>query len=119
QRRHLLVGLITFAVGVLGLGLVRSFALALALQVFAGFGMIRYTATTNILLQLLVDDRYRGRVMGLHTVMFLGTAPAGSLLLGALAEHFGAPAAVFVSGSISLVAACWLWVRLRHASVGA
>ena len=114
HRRNLLLGLVTFAGGVLGLGLSRRFGLALALQALAGYGMIRYTATTNTLLQLLVDDRYRGRVMGLHTVMFLGTAPAGSLLLGALAERAGAPVAVVVSGAVSLVAAAWLAVRLRR-----
>ena len=76
--------------------------------------MIRYTATTNTLLQLLVDDRYRGRVMGLHTVMFLGTQPFGSLLLAGLAERFGAPGAAMVSGLVSLVAAGWLAFRLRR-----
>ena len=66
------------------------FALAVACQLVAGLGMIRFTATTNTLIQLLVDDAYRGRVMGLHTVMFMGVAPLGSLLLGAIAQPFGA-----------------------------
>jgi MFS family permease len=118
HRRNLVLGLAAFALGVLGLGLTRRFEVALALQVLAGVGMIRYTATTNTLLQLLVDDRYRGRLMGLHTVMFLGTAPAGSLLLGALAHRFGAPAAVMVSGGVSLAAAGWLAVRLRRLARG-
>src|SRR6185369_9629169 len=77
QRWNLLLGLAAFAVGVLGLAASGHLGMALAFQALAGFGMIRYTATTNTLLQLLVDDSYRGRVMGLHTVMFLGTAPAG------------------------------------------
>jgi len=81
--------------------------------------MIRYTATTNTLLQLLVDDRYRGRMMGLHTVMFIGTAPAGSLLLGALAERMGAPTAALVSGAVTLAAAVWLGLRLRRLRVPA
>ena len=118
HRRNLLLGLITFGAAVLGLGLSRQFVIALVLQAFAGYGMIRYTATTNTLLQLLVEDQYRGRVMGLHTVMFLGTAPAGSLLLGALAERAGAPLAVMVSGSVSLAAAAWLAVRLRRLARG-
>jgi len=115
HRRHLLAGLVLFASGVLGLGVTPWFALALPLQALAGFGMIRYTATTNTLLQLLVDDRYRGRVMGLHTVMFIGTAPAGSLLLGALAQRFGAPAAALLSGAVLLGAAGWLGARVRRA----
>ena len=82
-------------------------------QALAGFGMIRYAATTNTLLQLVVEDRYRGRVMGLYTVMFLGTAPVGSLALGAVAERFGAPMAALLSGSVTLAADAWLALRLR------
>ena len=118
HRRHLVAGLVLFAGGVLGLGLTPWFALALPLQAIAGFGMIRYTATTNTLLQLLVDDRYRGRVMGLHTVMFIGTAPAGGLVLGALAQRFGAPTAALLSGTILLGAAGWLATRLRRIRSG-
>lgn len=113
HRRNLLVGLVALGAGVVGLGLSRSFVAALYLQALAGFGMIRYAATTNTLVQLVVEDRYRGRVMGLYTVMFLGTAPLGSLVLGALAERFGAPAAALVSGAVSLAAAGWLALRLR------
>jgi predicted MFS family arabinose efflux permease len=117
QRTNLLFGLAAFAVGVLGLAMSRRLGVALVLQALAGFGMIRYTATTNTLLQLLVDDRYRGRIMGFHTVMFLGTAPVGSLVLGALAERFGAPAAALVSGNVALLAAGWLAIRLRRLSL--
>src|SRR5262249_27028644 len=53
-------------------------------------------------------------MMGLHTVMFIGTAPAGSLLLGALAERAGAPTAALVSGTVTLGAAVWLRRRLRR-----
>lgn len=117
HRQKLLEGLALFAVGVLGVALSRTLALAVAFQAVAGFGMIRYTATTNTLLQLLADDDYRGRVMGLHTVMFLGTAPAGSLVLGGLAERLGAPTAALVSGLVSLAATGWLAVRLRRLAV--
>ena len=73
--------------------------------------MIRFTATTNTLIQLLVDDEYRGRVMGLHTVMFMGMAPLGSLLLGAIAEPFGARAAILVSAAAPLAAMAFLMTR--------
>ena len=114
QRRNLLVGLVSLGAGVVGLALSGRFAVAVGVQALAGFGMVRYAATTNTLLQLVVEDRYRGRVMSLYTVMFLGTAPLGSLVLGALAERFGAPAAAFASGTVSLAAAAWLAVRLRN-----
>ena len=114
HRRHLLVGLGTFALAVLGLASSRRVEAALVCQVLAGFGMVRYLATTNTLLQLYVEERYRGRVMGLHTVMFLGTQPLGSLVLGALADRFGAPRAALLSGTVSLAAAGWLGFRLRR-----
>src|SRR2546428_112677 len=76
--------------------------IALVCQLLAGFGMVRYLATTNTLLQLVVDEGYRGRMMGLHAVMFLGTQPLGSLILGGLAERFGVRGATFVSGTVSL-----------------
>ena len=84
----------------------------MACQLIAGLGMIRFTATTNTLIQLLVDDDYRGRVMGLHTVMFMGVSPIGGLLLGAIAQPFGPRAAILISAAAPLVAAAFLWRRL-------
>jgi MFS family permease len=117
HRRNLLVGLVVFGLAVLGLAASPGLGLALVCQVLAGFGMVRYLATTNTLLQLVVEDRYRGRMMGLHTVMFLGTQPLGSLVLGALAERWGAPRAVVVSGCVCLLAAAWLGYRLRRVAI--
>jgi len=114
QRRNLVLGLAVFTAGVLGVALSPSLPAAVACQAFAGFGMIRYTATTNTLLQLIVDDRFRGRVMGLHTVMFLGMGPVGGLALGALADAWGARLAAAVSGGVSLAGAVWLALRLRR-----
>jgi MFS family permease len=113
HRRNLLIGLTSLGGGVVGLALSRTLYVAMGAQALAGFGMIRYAATTNTLLQLVVEDRYRGRVMGLYTVMFLGTAPVGSLALGAVAERFGAPMAALLSGSVTLAADAWLALRLR------
>ena len=100
----LLGGLGIFGLGLLGVAASPAFPVALGGQFVAGLGMVAFTATTNTLIQLLVDDDYRGRVMGLHTVMFMGLAPFGSLLLGALAEPLGARAALVVSGAAPLVA---------------
>jgi MFS family permease len=114
HRRHLVLGLVLFGGSVLGLAVSPRLEVALVCQTLAGYGMVRYLATTNTLLQLYVDDAYRGRMMGLHTVMFLGTQPLGSLVLGALANRFGAPRAAIVSGSVALAAAAWLAFRLRR-----
>jgi MFS family permease len=114
HRRQLLLGLGMFAVAVIGVAASPRFEVALLCQIFAGWGLIRYLATTNTLLQLIVDEPYRGRMMGLHAVMFLGTQPFGGLALGALAQGFGARRAALVSGGASLAAALWLAVRLRR-----
>src|SRR5262249_56823050 len=85
HRRTLLGGLGLFGAGLLGVSASSGFPLAIACQFLAGLGMIRFTATTNTLIQLLVDDDYRGRGVGLHTVLFMGIPALRSLPLGALA----------------------------------
>src|SRR5262249_39485871 len=105
---------ILFAAGIVGLAMSPRLEPALVCQVIAGFGMGRYLATTNTLLQLFVEKRYRGRMMGLHTVMFLGTPPFGRLVLTALPQRFRAPGATLVSGTVSFAAAAWLAYRLRR-----
>jgi MFS family permease len=117
HRRNLLLGLVGFGTGLLGVAVSRRFEVALACQVIAGFSMIRYTATTNTLIQLLVDEGYRGRVMGLHTVMFMGTSPIGSLVIGTVAERFGAPMGLAVAGATPLVAAAWLMLSIPQAAL--
>lgn len=111
-RWNLLLGLGGMAAGLLVVAASPRYELALAGQLLAGFGMLRYSATTNALVQLLVDDAFRGRVMGLHTVMFAGTAPFGALVLGTVANRFGPQAALVVSGAVALVAAAGLAARL-------
>lgn len=111
-RRNLLLGLGAMALGHFAVAMSPRYELALAGQLVAGFGMLRYTATTNALVQLLVDDGHRGRVMGLHTVMFAGAAPFGALILGSIAREAGPQAALVVSGAGAVLAAMWLAVRL-------
>jgi MFS family permease len=112
HRRNLLLGLGGMAAGLLVVAASPRYELALLGQLVAGFGMLRYTATTNALVQLLVDDAFRGRVMGLHTGMFAGTAPFGALVLGGVARTFGPQAALVLSGAAALAAAGVLAARL-------
>jgi MFS family permease len=112
HRANLLLGLAVFALGLLGVAASPRLEVALACQLLAGLGMIRFTATTNTLIQLLVDDRFRGRVMGLHTVMFMGTAPIGSLVLGVTAEALGLRAALVVAGAAPVAALAFLFLAL-------
>jgi MFS family permease len=73
--------------------------------ILVGYGMITVMAACNTLLQSLVPDNLRGRVMSLYTLFFLGVAPIGSLLAGAWAASFGAPLAVAAGGAAAVAAA--------------
>jgi MFS family permease len=112
-RRNLLIGLSLFGAGLIGFSLSRVFVLSVALNLVVGFGMVLYGASTNTLVQSAVDDAYRGRVMSLYTLMFIGTAPLGSFVLGSVAQHFGAPWATRISGGLCILGALWVFQRLR------
>jgi MFS family permease len=76
----------------------RRFWLSFALLVPAGFGMMVQMGATNTLLQVMAPDRLRGRVMALYSMMFIGMAPIGALLGGAVAAQIGAPWTVAIGG---------------------
>ncbi len=101
--------LLPIALGVFGTGLIalsqsRIFMLSLSLMLLTGFGMMALMASNNTILQTIVDDDKRGRVMSLYTTSFLGVAPFGSLLAGALASRVGAPATLMYGGIVCLLA---------------
>ena len=73
------------------------------MMLVTGFGMMQGLTASNTIIQTLVDENKRGRVMSYYTMAFVGMAPFGSLLAGALAHAIGAPRTVIVSG----VAASW------------
>ena len=112
-RRNLLLGLTASGIGMGLFAWSRALPLTLAMGLLAGFGLITYLASTNTLLQLTTEDRYRGRVMSLYTFMFIGTSPFGALLCGEIGEHAGAPAATSVCAVILLSGALWVSYRLR------
>jgi MFS family permease len=95
----------TFGAGLLALSIVRLTWLACVVLAVTGFGMMVHMASSNTILQTLVDHDKRGRVMSLYTVAFMGTMPLGSLLAGALAARIGAPRTVAIGGTLCLVAA--------------
>ena len=79
----------------------RLYWVSLAALVLAGLTMMMQFTSTNTLIQAMVPDRLRGRVMALYAMMFLGMAPIGSLLAGAIADHVGAPITVALGGLAS------------------
>jgi MFS family permease len=112
-RRHLLVGLVLGGLGFAGFAWVRVLPVMMLMGAIAGFGLILYVASTNVLIQMTTADEFRGRVMSLYTLMFLGTAPFGALIAGAIAQRFGAPVATSACALVLLGGALWVSVRLR------
>jgi MFS family permease len=77
-----------------------------------GFGLMQQMAPSNTILQTIVDDEKRGRVMSFYSMAFLGMVPFGSLLAGYLAERIGAPMTMTVNGVICLLGSLWFARRL-------
>jgi MFS family permease len=105
------------AVALLGIGLIlfglsHVLWLSLALLVGVGFGLIQAAAVCNTIIQSLVPDDMRARVMGYYTMAFFGAAPFGSLICGALAQHIGAPYTVMLTGAFCIAGAAWFTLQL-------
>ena len=93
-------------------GLSRNFWLSMILMFGAGFGMMQQIVTSNTILQTIVADDKRGRVMSFYSLSVFGFLPIGSLIGGSLAAKFGAPATLMLGGALCLLAAVWFWGRL-------
>jgi MFS family permease len=78
----------------------RLLVLSSVLVVFVGFAMVTQAATANTLLQTLTTDDMRGRVMSVFGVIFMGFAPIGSFQAGLVAQHLGAPMALFIGSTV-------------------
>ena len=114
-----LTGMLEIASVLLGVALIlfgfsHSLWVSLVLMVFAGFGLMQCAAGANTVIQSLVTEDKRARVMSYYTMDFFGAAPLGSLLAGVLAHHIGAPATVIVTGVFCLGGAAWFALHLRR-----
>jgi MFS family permease len=111
-RRPSVVGLakwiaiagVVAGLGAMGFAFSRWIPLSVVCMMMAGFGMFMTGACCNTILQTIVDDDKRGRVMSYYTMFFIGSAPIGHIGGGWLAEHIGAPLTFLVGGVIALVA---------------
>ncbi|MFL5343482.1 MAG: MFS transporter [Hyalangium sp.] len=101
-----------FGVGLVAFALSRHVALSLLTMVVVGFGMIVTMAASNTVLQTIVEERMRGRLMSFYSMAFMGTAPFGSLLAGLLATRIGAPTTIAIGGGACLLGAAWMRLRL-------
>jgi MFS family permease len=97
----------TFGAGLVAVSFTRVVWLALVLMVATGLGFMVQMAVSNTVLQTIVDEDKRGRVMSFYTMAFMGTAPFGSLLAGSVAERIGVPYTLMFGGIGCIVGALW------------
>jgi MFS family permease len=102
-----------FGFGLIGFGLSHVFWLSMIMVMIAGMGMMQGMAGSNTVIQTIVSEDKRGRVMSYYTMAFVGMAPFGSLLAGGLAHAIGAHRTVMVSGVACILGALWFWTRLK------
>jgi MFS family permease len=115
-ERLIPVATTVFGVGLVGLSYARVLPLSMALLVVTGTGMMVQMAGGNTVLQTIVDDDKRGRVMSLYALAFMGTAPFGSLLAGWMAEHYGVPFTIRFGGIAAIFGAAAFAARLSRIS---
>lgn len=120
--RHGILGLerlIVVAQAAIGASLIlfslsRNVALSVALLVLVGgFGIMQITSS-NTIIQTLVDDDKRGRVMSFYALAIVGMLPFGNLLVGSLAQVLGAPHALVVCGSLCILGSLWFFSQMAH-----
>lgn len=99
------VSAVGFGLGLTLFSLSRTFWVSAAILVPVGFAMMIEMGSSNTLIQSMVPDRLRGRVMSVYSMMFMGMAPIGSLLAGASADRIGAPWTVAAGGLVCMAGA--------------
>ena len=98
-----------FGTAMIVFSLSRILWLSLLLMVALGFGMMQQFTASSTVIQTIVPEDKRGRVMSYWTVAYMGGVPSGSLLVGGLAYAFGAPGTLVLCGFGCIIAAMWFW----------
>jgi MFS family permease len=107
-----------FGAGLIAFGFSTNQWLSLLLMLVTGFGMMQGMTASNTIIQTLVPEDKRGRVMSYYTIAFVGMAPFGSLLAGGLAHAIGAQRTVIISGIACISGALWFWSHLKDVRKG-
>ncbi|GGG94488.1 MFS transporter [Silvibacterium dinghuense] len=110
--RALQIATTVLAGGLIALGFSHALWLSMALLTCVGFGMMQGATITNTIVQSLVPEDKRARVLSYYATAFFGAAPFGNLFAGALAHRIGAPHTVILCGACCLAAALWYTARL-------
>ena len=108
-----------FGVSLIAFAASRSFWLSAAFLIPVGYSMMLQMAASNTLIQAMVPDELRGRVMAVYSMMFMGMAPVGSLFAGVMADRVGAPVTIIIGAIGCLVGAALFGSRLPSLRVQA
>ncbi|MEZ5291154.1 MAG: MFS transporter [Vicinamibacterales bacterium] len=110
--RMMTVAVAAFGAGCIGLGVSERLWLSMLLMAITGYGLMYQVVATNTIVQTIVDDDKRGRVMSYYTIALAGSGPVGSLLGGSLASRIGVEATYAACGGACLLMALWFWRQL-------
>lgn len=110
--RAMAIAVAVFGVCCALLGLSTQLLLSMALMTATGYGLMYQVVATNTIVQTIVDDDRRGRVMSFYTIALAGSGPVGALLGGSLAARIGVQATYVLSGAACALAAFWFWRQL-------
>ena len=108
-----------FGVSLILFSFSKFFWLSVVLLLPVGYFIMLQMASSNTLIQVMVPDELRGRVMAVYSMMFMGLAPLGALMGGALSDRLGAPWTVAIGGFASVMGAWWFSVQLPKIRVEA
>ena len=105
--RVILIGTLAFGVSLIAFSMTHNVWIAAVLLGIAGGGFMTQMASTNTIIQTIVHEPFRGRVMSFYAMAFFGSAPIGSLLAGVIAARVGAPLTVRLGGVVCLLCGAW------------
>jgi len=112
--RFIIIGNTLFALSITFFTLTTHVFFALIFLFFSGLGLIMQFSTINSMIQHVVSDHIRGRVMSIYVLMFMGMLPIGSYLIGLLAENFGTSVAIEIGAGVVFVSGAYIYVHRRY-----
>lgn len=113
-RNLLLYGTVLISLSFVGIGFIHSVAFDAFFMFVAGFGMPTFFASNNMIMQSIVDDDKRGRVMSINALCFMGTTSVSSFIAGSIAEFFGIAQTFIILGCLLFFMTIYFGIRLHR-----
>ena len=110
KGKFFMIGLFSFPCMLFFFSYVRWLPLVLVGLFIGGFGFMIVFNLANAMLQMVIPNELRGRVMSVYTLGFLGALPIGAIFIGALAEYTSEPTSIFISASLMSIFVLWIWI---------